>query len=64
MGAVDKSGQKRLSVRTDCTIRTNCEMALRTVYGSYDSSKWFTDGEPTLPIRKVRQWVLLCLGQE
>jgi hypothetical protein len=35
----------------------------RTV-GSYDSSKWFTDGEPTLPIRKVRQWVLLCLGQE
>jgi hypothetical protein len=26
--------------------------------------KWFTDGEPTLPNRKVRQWVLLCLGQE
>ena len=31
MGAVGKSGQKRLSVRTDRTIRTNCEMALRTV---------------------------------
>jgi hypothetical protein len=40
--------------------------SVKWLYGSYDSSKWFTDGEPTLPIRKVRQWqwVLLCLGQE
>jgi hypothetical protein len=32
---------------------------LHVPYGSHNSSKLFTDGEPTLPIRKVRQWVLL-----
>ena len=45
---------------------TQSVRSVRTVkwlYWPYGSWKLFTDREPTLTIRKERQWVMLCLSQ-